>query len=278
MTQVNDTLGFHCKLLQEGGVTPSGAPDTTNQSDRYDAMVNVIRREIAETSHDQFVLSSEVAGIVRGTITNSVNLTDSDIFSPVLGVGQYHQSLSSYATYDRNYPKESAGSLTVAQSSSEGVNYTYRDFNTGETYICGYYNEAWSSWERIYDTSNPPTAAEVGALSVDGKADDSKLLDGRSTSINDTENTIVLRTGSGNVYANNFYEGSVRLADKYAQLGDNVTFDTVSASTFDFSRPNDSIESSKIAGGSILFKEAGTESVKVMPIADLLTYLRTQIT
>ncbi|MCL1123297.1 phage tail-collar fiber domain-containing protein [Shewanella surugensis] len=161
--------------------------------------------------HSQYVLNSEVAVIVKGTITNSTRLWDEDIQNPALEVGHYHQDASVSAKLELNYPIELAGSLTVTLSSGSGVTYTYKVYHDGETYVCGVYNGTWTPWARQYDTSNPPTAAEVGALSEDGTSVNSSQLAGLLPTSLATNNSIAKRDASGNTFftkvtSQSFYE------------------------------------------------------------------------
>ena len=76
--------------------------------------------------------------------------------------GFYYQDSDADASNGSNYPIAAAGSLTVLKAA--GVTQEYRVYSQSLTYRRGYYNGAWSAWQKVYDAGNKPTAAEVGAL------------------------------------------------------------------------------------------------------------------
>ncbi|MCL1123519.1 phage tail-collar fiber domain-containing protein [Shewanella surugensis] len=156
--------------------------------------------------HSQYVQHTEVPSIMQGTITNPIDLGEVDIQNQPLLPGHYYQPSSARAIFERGYPRTRAGALTAEKATGSGLTYTYKEYDTGATHTCGYYSGAWSGWVRQYDTSNPPSSEEVGALPVDGKAADSQELHGMLPSYEEDAITIVARNASGTVKAKNFYE------------------------------------------------------------------------
>lgn len=74
----NDISGFHQKLLLEGGVTPSGNPDTVLASDYYDSLQNVLMRSggkpfatVAALKADTTVKVGDFVTIESYTATNN---------------------------------------------------------------------------------------------------------------------------------------------------------------------------------------------------------------
>ncbi|WP_455425788.1 tail fiber protein [Dryocola sp. LX212] len=108
-----------------------------------------------------------------------VNITSQDIFgTQATGIGSgadlntfttpglYYQPANAQAITGKNYPEAVAGSLEVYKHA--GFTQVYRIYSNARCYIRTFYAEVWSAWAKVYDTSNRPTAADVGALSVNG--------------------------------------------------------------------------------------------------------------
>lgn len=112
-------------------------------------------------------------------LSSDVNITSQDIFgTQATGIGGgadlntfttpglYYQPANAQAITGKNYPEAVAGSLEVYKHA--GITQVYRLYSNSRCYIRTLYAEVWSTWAKVYDTANRPTAADVGALSVNG--------------------------------------------------------------------------------------------------------------
>lgn len=104
---------------------------------------------------------SQSSGISLGT-QNLNNIT---------AAGIYSQNLNVNATSARNYPPTAvAGILRVYRagnlsSGAAGVIQIYEDYLSGRTHKRGSSDGvSWNAWHTYYDTTNKPTAADVGAV------------------------------------------------------------------------------------------------------------------
>lgn len=91
----NDISGFHQKLLLEGGVTPSGSPDTVLSSDYYDSLQNVLQRSggkpfatVAALKADTTVkvgdfvtVSNDHRGLVSYNIVSAANAVSDKMYA-----------------------------------------------------------------------------------------------------------------------------------------------------------------------------------------------------
>lgn len=84
------------------------------------------------------------AFVDKGTIPGSVDLND------YRTTGIYHQNANADATSGTNYPANSAGMLTVYESSAMTYQ-TYQIYNTGDVYTRSRYNTSWSAWKLSVD-------------------------------------------------------------------------------------------------------------------------------
>lgn len=48
------------------------------------------------------------------------------------------------------------------------ANHVFFEYANSENVWVGFYNGSWSGWAQVYDTKNKPSAADVGALPIDG--------------------------------------------------------------------------------------------------------------
>lgn len=81
--------------------------------------------------------------------------------------GVYAQHANANTSAARHYPENLAGSLTVTVGA--GVQQRYHVYNTSRVWTRAQYDKgAWTPWAREYNTLNKPTAADVGALPVQG--------------------------------------------------------------------------------------------------------------
>jgi len=112
-------------------------------------------------------------------LTGDINVTSQDIFNgQTIAIGSgadlktytipglYFQSMNAQAAAGSNYPEPIAGSLEVIKHA--GITQVYRTYSSSRCYIRSLYGGSWSGWAKVYDTSNKPTAAEVGALPASG--------------------------------------------------------------------------------------------------------------
>lgn len=79
--------------------------------------------------------------------------------------GFYHQD-SDINIPGNNYPSSTSGSLLI-QKGATGVTQIYIDHYSGQMHVRAYFNNVWTDWRTNYDTSNKPTASDVGAISTD---------------------------------------------------------------------------------------------------------------
>jgi|AGFS01.1.fsa_nt_gi hypothetical protein len=82
--------------------------------------------------------------------------------------GLYYQPANAQAATGTNYPEAIAGSLEVYKHA--GITQVYRVYNNSRAYIRTLYSGTWTAWSKQYDTTNKPTAADVGALASNGNA------------------------------------------------------------------------------------------------------------
>ncbi|WP_299002304.1 phage tail protein [uncultured Shewanella sp.] len=160
--------------------------------------------------HSQYVLNNDVPSIMKGTITSPIYLADINIKSPPLAPGFYYQTASAAAKFERGYPITRAGSLEVTKATSQGVVYTYKEYDSGETYVCGLYNDVWTDWQRLFDTSKPPTASQVGAVSLSGTAANASKLEGKAKAQVVSEARSGLLTTSGTAANSNKLDNKTR--------------------------------------------------------------------
>ena len=81
--------------------------------------------------------------------------------------GVYAQHANANTSAARHYPENLAGSLIV--TTGAGVQQRYHVYNTSRVWTRAQYDKgAWTPWAREYNTLNKPTAADVGALPVQG--------------------------------------------------------------------------------------------------------------
>lgn len=81
--------------------------------------------------------------------------------------GVYAQHANANTSAARHYPENLAGSLIVTVGA--GVQQRYHVYNTSRVWTRAQYAKgAWTPWAREYNTLNKPTAADVGAIPVQG--------------------------------------------------------------------------------------------------------------
>lgn len=103
------------------------------------------------------------------------NIGTNEDLNTLTTTGRYHQSSSSYATIELNYPVALAGLLKVYY---DGYIYQeYHTHNNSGVYVRTYYNGTWYPWVRLYTTGFKPTPSDIGALGATAKAVSAKTAD-----------------------------------------------------------------------------------------------------
>lgn len=87
--------------------------------------------------------------------------------------GVYWQDHDANSTIENNYPVTRAGVLVIYQNKANGAEsctMEYRPWNTNDLYRCHYRQDTntWSGWAREFNSENPPTAANTGAVPTAG--------------------------------------------------------------------------------------------------------------
>lgn len=94
-------------------------------------------------------------------IANSTSLGSGTNLNNITTPGAYFQDANANAGLNLNYPEAKAGSLVVYKAA--GIIQEYRVYASSTVYRRSYYNSSWTSWKKVYDEDNKPTAAEIGA-------------------------------------------------------------------------------------------------------------------
>ena len=150
---------------------------------------------------------AEVDSRTNRSVQNAQPLSTQDLNNVKLA-GVYAQSAPANATTVLNYPVALAGSLVVWQGA--GVIQEYRVFDRAETYTRAQYSgNAWTPWERTYNTSFKPTANDVGAYT---KAETDGLVTGAEPPFPDVwipfNDSLMMLAGTGNdIKVGNFVLG-----------------------------------------------------------------------
>ena len=68
------------------------------------------------------------------------------------------------------YPVENGSAVRngVLTAHRVNANQVFFEYANSENVWVGFYNGSWSGWAQVYDTKNKPSAADVGALPIDG--------------------------------------------------------------------------------------------------------------
>jgi phage-related tail fiber protein len=98
---------------------------------------------IANTAFVYAVLAS--LGIAPNTINTNVLAAGTDL-NTVVTYGVYSQTAVGGATLALNYPKATAGTLTVLRGSATIVNQQYQEYNNGQLWTRSIYNGTPSAW------------------------------------------------------------------------------------------------------------------------------------
>lgn len=93
------------------------------------------------------------AGVNLNTLTNN---------------GVWFNPANANATLALNYPSTQAGSLQVLQDAGVTQIYTEYSSGAGRQWRRGLYSGMWNAWRVVYDSSNKPSASDVGALPIGG--------------------------------------------------------------------------------------------------------------
>lgn len=105
-----------------------------------------------------------LAEVTRGGIQDPIELSTQDLNS-LTTPNTYFQPANANALSSRNYPQQSAGSLTVYKAA--GVIQEYRIYNSSIVWHRALYTgTAWTRWAKKYDTENKPSKADVGLSNV----------------------------------------------------------------------------------------------------------------
>ncbi|MGL5093653.1 MAG: pyocin knob domain-containing protein [Aeromonas sobria] len=83
-----------------------------------------------------------------------------------MSAGIWYQGSNVQASSGVNYPVDQAGVLLVYKTA--GVRQVYHVYGQNLSYTRAYYEGRWTGWSKIYNTATPPTAEEVGAVSLSG--------------------------------------------------------------------------------------------------------------
>lgn len=126
----NDLAGFQQRLLVEGGVSPSGNSDTILNSDYYDALKNVLKRNggkpfatVADLKADTTVKIGDFVSIESYTATNNSGVMFGKIVSAATGVddgGSFIDLIGSGLQFQQFLP----GSVSVKLFGAEGDDVT----------------------------------------------------------------------------------------------------------------------------------------------------------
>lgn len=104
-------------------------------------------------------------------------------------VGEYVQNANANTSAALNYPENQAGHLTVTQGA--GYQQRYHVYNTSRIYVRAQYNTGgWCAWAKLYNTTDKPSANDIGALPSNGKAIKSSRLEFGNGSDNGDNNFI----------------------------------------------------------------------------------------
>jgi phage-related tail fiber protein len=98
---------------------------------------------LATTAFVYSVLSS--LGIAPNAVNANILAAGTDLNS-VVTYGVYSQPTVANATLALNYPKVTAGTLTVSRGSATFVNQLFQEYNTGQVWTRSIYNGAASAW------------------------------------------------------------------------------------------------------------------------------------
>ncbi|WP_459749856.1 tail fiber protein [Pseudomonas sp. 3A(2025)] len=127
---------------------------------------------IATTAFVQALLAS--LGIAPGS-TNSNTLAAGTDLNTVLTYGVYAQPLVANATLLLNYPKATAGTLTVKRGSGTFVNQQYHEYNTGQVWTRSIHNGAASPWVQSASVESPALSGTPTAPTAAVGTDSSQL-------------------------------------------------------------------------------------------------------
>lgn len=177
------------KAVKVANENAKAANDNANSRVPSARRVNgrVLSQDIAVTAQDIF--NGQAVEIGNAVDLNSVTTP-----------GLYYQASNAQAQTGRNYPEAVAGSLEVYKHA--GISQVYRIYADSRSYIRTFFNGAWSSWAKQYDTANKPAPADIGAVSANGGNYDATFKLGRVETLPTESNMSALfneRTGDGGV-------------------------------------------------------------------------------
>lgn len=122
---------------------PLASPTFTGDPKAPTAAVGDNDLSIANTSFVYSVLAA--LGIAPNT-TNANTLAAGTDLNTVVTYGVYSQPATGAATLALNYPKATAGTLTVLRGSATIVNQQYQEYNNGQLWTRSIYNGTPSDW------------------------------------------------------------------------------------------------------------------------------------
>lgn len=150
---------------------------------------------------------------VVGTVSQPIKLTSEDLNS-VLIAGVYTQD-GSYVSSSRSYPAGAdgaAGALTVYTPSSDYIIQKWvPHLKGGLEYSRSRSNGSWSEWGSSFNSVNPPSLVDLGALghtgnqTINGDLKVNKL----SVANYDASNQLILELGANNHYLKFAFNGTV---------------------------------------------------------------------
>lgn len=94
----------------------------------------------------------------------AVSIASSTDLNSLTTPGIYYNPANANATSAMHYPSTNAGSLLVLKDAGCTQIYTEYAASNGSKprqYRRGFYSNAWSAWEQVYDTGNPPPTTDL---------------------------------------------------------------------------------------------------------------------
>lgn len=181
VTSVTGGNGLSGTVTSSGSIslgTPSTISGSTTNSVSSSSHTHALSANLS--AWDGFAPTGAL--IDKGSLGANRNLND------IQETGLYSQNLTANASSGTNYPVGVAGMLEVVDTGSMTYQ-RYTTYNNGDVYVRTRYTTTWYPWRKQWDEGN---------FNPDSK------LNVSATSTSDTNNSVVQRTGSADIYARLF--------------------------------------------------------------------------
>ncbi|AEZ65053.1 tail fiber protein [Aeromonas phage phiAS7] len=152
--------------------TANAATATANEAKGIAQGIDAKATQAQRDAKDAQNVANEALNFTKnplpGSALRAITLVYGQHLNSVVAEGHYGCDDNGMASLDNGYPEPLAGHLTVTRGA--GIQQRYHVYNTAKVYVRAQYAKgAFTAWAREFNTHNPPTPEEVGAIKPNGR-------------------------------------------------------------------------------------------------------------